>query len=120
LLRCNLQDFLHLVNLSKKLHEILCDVHNPYKLVSLLQTKGYDAIHVNNLPEKWYTPDSAIYDFANKNGYVVITKDNDLRNSHLINNTSKKLIRILLETVSNNSVMVVHFMFAKDSYRVVR
>jgi predicted nuclease of predicted toxin-antitoxin system len=94
--------------------KFLCDVHIPYKLVSLLQTKGYDAIHVNNLPEKWYTTDSAICDFADKNGYVVITKDNDFKNSHLINNTPKKLIRILLGNVSNNSLLSVFNLYLDD------
>ena len=51
--------------------------------------------------EKWHTPDNIICQYADANDFVVITKDEDFRNSHIFRNTPKKLIRIILGNISN-------------------
>lgn len=83
----------------------LCDVHIPIKLAKFLQSKGYSAKHVNQLPAKWHTDDSEICEAADQNEYIVITKDEDFRASFLLKRTPRKLIRISLGNISNNALI---------------
>ena len=81
--------------------KFLCDVHISYKLCKYLTSQGYECIHVNMILEKWHTPDNIICQYADANDFVVITKDEDFRNSHIFRDTPKKLIRIILGNISN-------------------
>lgn len=65
--------------------KFLCDVHISYKLVRFLQSRGMEVIHVNELPDKWFTKDDFISSFADAGDYAVITKDADFKNSHFVN-----------------------------------
>jgi predicted nuclease of predicted toxin-antitoxin system len=87
--------------------KFLCDVHISFKLVKLLQSFGYEAIHVNDLPEKWHTPDEEICRYADEHDLVVISKDADFRNSHFINNTPKKFIHVTLGNISNEELLKI-------------
>ena len=83
----------------------LCDVHIPYRLVNYLKSQGREAIHVNSILDKWHTKDSAITKFADKNDYVIISKDVDFRNSLFIKGSPKKLIRIGLGNISTDRLI---------------
>lgn len=85
----------------------LCDVHISIQLVKFLSQHGFEAIHVNGLPNKWNTTDSEICKLADANDYVVISKDQDFRNSHFISGTPKKLIRITLGNISNKELITI-------------
>ncbi|AEI47410.1 DUF5615 family PIN-like protein [Runella slithyformis] len=85
--------------------KFICDVHISYKLVRFLTTKGLEACHVNSLENKWYTKDGEICRFADANDLIVITKDEDFRNSFFLQRTPRKLIRILLGNISNASLI---------------
>ncbi len=73
----------------------------PLKLVNFLIGQGHNALHVNELPDKWFTADSEICHFADQQNLIVITKDKDFRNSFLLNRTPRKLVRIALGNISN-------------------
>ena len=47
-----------------------CDVHISYKIVKHLRTLGFEAIHVNEILEKWHTKDSAICTYADENDFI--------------------------------------------------
>jgi predicted nuclease of predicted toxin-antitoxin system len=81
--------------------KFLCDVHISLKLVKQLKLLGYDAIHINEILDRWNTPDNKICEFADQNDFVVITKDSDFRNSFYIKKSPKKLIKINLGNLSN-------------------
>ncbi|MCE7066797.1 DUF5615 family PIN-like protein [Dyadobacter sp. CY326] len=83
----------------------LCDVHIPIKLVKHLSSIGHSASHVNSLPSKWHTTDAEICALADKQDLIVITKDEDFRNSFLIRQTPKKLVRIVLGNISNQMLI---------------
>jgi predicted nuclease of predicted toxin-antitoxin system len=61
--------------------KFLCDVHIPFALVNKLKSFGFIVMHVNELPNKWNTRDSETCNFADNNGFAVITKDSDFRDS---------------------------------------
>ncbi len=85
----------------------LCDVHISFKLVSYLRSLEIHATHVNQILDKWHTKDEDICTYADEHDLIVITKDVDFRNSFLIKNTPKKLIRIKLGNISNSILIKV-------------
>lgn len=60
--------------------------------------KGMNTIHTDDLPDKDETSDTIIRQVAAREGRVVITKDSDFLNSHLL---SKQPARLLLLTTGN-------------------
>lgn len=87
--------------------KFLCDVHISYKLVNHLNSLGFEAIHVNQILDKWLTSDKKICDFADKENYIVISKDADFRNSFYIEKTPAKLIKISLGNISNTQLIQI-------------
>jgi len=85
--------------------KFLCDVHISYRIAKHLNSLGYEAIHVNDILDRWNTKDSAISKYADLNNYVVITKDADFRDSFFIHSTPSKLIKINLGNISNNELI---------------
>lgn len=81
--------------------KFLCDVHISYKTVQHLNSLGFKTVHVNEILKKWHSTDSEICAFADKNNFIIVTKDSDFRNSFYIKKTPKKLIKINLGNCSN-------------------
>jgi predicted nuclease of predicted toxin-antitoxin system len=59
-------------------------------------------VHINQILQKWHTTDAEICKYADTRNLVVITKDGDFKNSHFINKTPKKIIRVVLGNISNS------------------
>jgi len=85
--------------------KFLCDVHISFKIISHLNSLGFETIHVNQILDKWFTKDHDICKYADANNLIIITKDYDFRNSYFINKTPKKLIKINLGNVSNQELI---------------
>jgi predicted nuclease of predicted toxin-antitoxin system len=85
--------------------KVLCDVHISHKIIRFFKKKGIEAVHVNELPDKWFTKDSIISRLADAEGFTVIIKDIDFKNSHFIQNTPLRLIRIALGNISNQELL---------------
>ena len=84
----------------------LVDVHLPIRLSKFLNEQEHcQATHVNQILQKWNTPDAGIAKHADLNSMVVLTKDTDFKNSHFINKTPKKLIRVALGNISNDDLI---------------
>jgi len=84
--------------------KFLCDVHISFKIQKLLVSLGFEAIHVNDILDKWYTSDKDICSYADLNDMIVITKDSDFRDSFFIKQTPKKLVKINLGNISNQEL----------------
>ncbi|MBN1187175.1 MAG: DUF5615 family PIN-like protein [Bacteroidales bacterium] len=61
--------------------KFLCDVHISYKVVAFIKSLGFEAIHVNEILDKSETKDSDIIAYADKNDFIIITKDADFRDT---------------------------------------
>ncbi len=57
--------------------------------------------------QKWHTTDNEICRYADENDLIVVTKDGDFKNSHFINKTPKKVIRVALENISNADLILL-------------
>ena len=87
--------------------KFLCDVHISYKVVNYLKDLGFEAIHVNEILDKWNTKDKDICSYADANDLIVISKDHDFRDSYFINHSPKKLIKINLGNISNQELIQI-------------
>ncbi|MBN2570875.1 MAG: DUF5615 family PIN-like protein [Ignavibacteriales bacterium] len=85
--------------------KILCDVHIAIKVSKFLSEKGIETKHINQILDRWNTKDQDICKYVDKNDFVVLTKDRDFKDSHFINQTPKKLIKVNLDNVSTNSII---------------
>ena len=84
---------------------LLCDVHISYRIVRFLAKHADDVVHVNDILNKWYTTDQAICEYADRHGFIVVSKDKDFKNSHLIHLSPKKLLLIALGNLSSDHVI---------------
>ena len=87
--------------------KILCDVHIAIKIAKYFQTKGIETEHVNQILDSWNTKDNAICMYADANGFTVLTKDKDFKDSHFIKQTPKQLIKVSLGNISTNKLIEI-------------
>lgn len=87
--------------------KVLCDVHISYKVVRFFKQKGIETLHVNELSDKWFTKDAVISRLADEEGFTVLTKDMDFKNSHFLQNTPLRLIRVALGNISNKELLAI-------------
>lgn len=87
--------------------KVLCDVHIAFKIVRFFKDQGFEAIHVNDILDSYYTKDADISDYADRNGFVVVTKDADFQNSHLLKSTPERLLKISLGNLSTKKLLIV-------------
>ncbi len=88
--------------------DFLIDVHLPISLSKFLNSQtNCSCTHVNQILQRWHTTDADICKYADENDFIVVTKDSDFKNSHFINGTPKKVIRITLGNISNAELILL-------------
>lgn len=86
----------------------LIDVHLPISLSKFLNNQqDCSSVHVNQILQKWHTTDALICKYADENSMVIITKDEDFKNSHFVKKTPKKVIRVTLGNISNSDLIAL-------------
>jgi predicted nuclease of predicted toxin-antitoxin system len=85
----------------------LVDAQLPRRLARELNDMGHDAIHTLDLPKRNATPDGDIANLADHEGRVVVTKDVDFLNSHLVGGTPRRLLRVLTGNISNPELLAL-------------
>ncbi len=87
--------------------KFLVDAQLPELLAELLTAAGHDAIHTNGLPDANRTRDSEIARLADNAGRIVISKDRDFRDSHLLSGTPRKLLVVSTGNISNADLLAL-------------
>ncbi|WP_375561526.1 DUF5615 family PIN-like protein [Bernardetia sp. OM2101] len=85
--------------------KIVCDVHISFKVVRFLESKNVEAVHVNDILDGDTTKDNKIAEFVDENNYTLMSKDADFQNSHFLNKSPKKLIKINLGNISTKMLI---------------
>jgi predicted nuclease of predicted toxin-antitoxin system len=85
--------------------KFLVDAHLPRRLVHLLRDSGHDAIHTGDLPLQNRTPDELINQVSLAEERLVITKDADFVNTHLIHRKPYKLLLISTGNIRNSDLL---------------
>src|SRR5579875_364256 len=81
----------------------IVDAQLPRLLADQLVTSGHDAVHVKQLPKAGRTGDAEISAFADREHRVLVTKDTDFQESHLLRGTLTRLLRVATGSIKNSS-----------------
>jgi predicted nuclease of predicted toxin-antitoxin system len=84
--------------------KFIVDAQLPRKLAQWLIIAGSDAVHTWDLPNRNRTTDRQIIDIADSENWVVVTKDSDFVDSHLLNGKPAKLFLISTGNISNSKL----------------
>ena len=82
----------------------IVDAQLPRRMTTWLASSGCDAIHTLDLPDGNQTTDEQINDLADREPRVVITKDADFVDSHLLQNRPAKLLLISTGNIRNRDL----------------
>jgi predicted nuclease of predicted toxin-antitoxin system len=82
----------------------LVDAQLPRRMTTWLVAAGCDAVHTLDLPNGNRTTDQEILDTADQQQRVVITKDADFVDSHLLRSQPAKLLLISTGNISNRDL----------------
>jgi predicted nuclease of predicted toxin-antitoxin system len=83
----------------------IIDAQLPRRLAREIIALGGDAIHTLDLPQANRTADQDIAELASREGRVVITKDSDFVNSHLLTGKPPKLLHITTGNIPNEQLI---------------
>jgi len=81
----------------------LVDAQLPVRLASQLGELGHDVLHTSSLPGGNRTTDQQIAALADQDGRVVVTKDADFRNSHLLTGSPARLLVVAIGNIGNDN-----------------
>jgi len=96
--------------------KFLVDAHLPKRLALQLREAKHDAIHTLDLPMGNRTPDAVINQISLAEQRIVITKDADFRDSHLVNKEPFKLLLVSTGNINNNDLLNL---FAQNLSRII-
>lgn len=78
--------------------KFLIDAQLPTRLAEFLNRAGHDAVHTIGLPDGNRSTDSQIAQRADTEDRVVVTKDQDFRDGHLLGRSPRRLLVVARET----------------------
>lgn len=79
----------------------------PRRLATVLHDPGHDAIHTLDLPDGNRTSDRDIIAAADVEDRVVVTKDRDFRDSHLLGGAPRRLLIVSTGNIRNRDLMAL-------------
>ena len=82
----------------------LVDAQLPRRMTTWLAAAGCDAVHTLDLPNGNRTTDQEVMDTADQQQRVVVTKDADFVDSHLLHGHPAKLLLISTGNISNRDL----------------
>lgn len=82
----------------------LVDAQLPRRMTAWLTVAGCNAIHTLDLPTANRTTDEQVNDVADREQRVVITKDADFVDSHVLQGRPKKLLLVSTGNISNRDL----------------
>jgi predicted nuclease of predicted toxin-antitoxin system len=82
----------------------LVDAQLPRRMTGWLASAGCDAIHTLDLPDGNRTTDEQVNDVADREQRVVISKDSDFVDGHLLRGRPAKLLLVSTGNISNQAL----------------
>jgi predicted nuclease of predicted toxin-antitoxin system len=83
--------------------KFLIDAQLPARLAEFLNRAGHDALHTIGLPDGNRSTDSQIAQHADTENRVVVTKDQDFRDGHLLGRSPRKLLVVATGNITNDA-----------------
>jgi predicted nuclease of predicted toxin-antitoxin system len=85
--------------------KFLIDAQLPARLAEFLNRAGHDALHTIGLPDGNRSTDSQIAQHADAENRVVVTKDQDFRDGHLLGQPPRKLLVVVTGNITNDALL---------------
>jgi predicted nuclease of predicted toxin-antitoxin system len=85
--------------------KFLVDAQLPARLARFLSSAGHDALHTMELPDGNRTTDGRIAELADEEGRVVVTKDQDFRDGHLLTTSPQRLLIVASGNITNTALL---------------
>ena len=95
--------------------KFLVDAQLPKALALFLKSRGLDSVHTLELPRENKTPDADIAATANSEKRILVTKDLDFLQSHLLSRSPKKLLLVTTGNIHNKELLQI---FDKNIFRI--
>jgi predicted nuclease of predicted toxin-antitoxin system len=83
------------------------DANLPFKLAINLRDRGFDVLHTDNLPNKERTTDKEIRKVSIDQNRIIVTKDSDFLDSHLIHGIPSKLLFVTTGNITNKDLLML-------------
>jgi predicted nuclease of predicted toxin-antitoxin system len=87
--------------------KFLVDAQLPARLAGFLQQAGHDAVHTSALPTGNRTTDTQITRIADGQSRVVVTKDRDFRDGHLLSGSPRRLLVVATGNITNTELLAL-------------
>lgn len=98
----------------------LVDAQLPRRLVKLLQHRGHDAVHTLELPEGNRTSDDSLCDLCRGHERVLISKDSDFVDSHLLQGRPARLVHVATGNITNCELERLFALYEPDLIEALR
>jgi predicted nuclease of predicted toxin-antitoxin system len=85
--------------------KLLVDAQLPRRLARWLSTRGHDALHTLDLPNGNRTSDEEIADLAYREDRIVVTKDGDFVDAHLLTGQPPRLLLVATGNMGNAELL---------------
>ena len=85
--------------------KFLVDAQLPDRLARALVAAGHDAVHTSGLPEGKRTKDPVLVTLADGEDRVLVTKDGDFRDSHLLRGAPRRVLIVATGNIHNNDLL---------------
>jgi predicted nuclease of predicted toxin-antitoxin system len=85
--------------------KFLVDAQLPARLARFLSCAGNDVLHTTQLPDGNRTTDGRIAELADNEDRVVVTKDRDFRDSHLLSWSPQRLLLVTTGNITNTALL---------------
>ena len=87
--------------------KLLVDAQLPARLARHLAAAGHDVLHTTDLPDGNRTPDGEIARRADAEGRLVVSKDRDFREGHLLHGSPVRLLVVATGNITNDDLLAL-------------
>jgi predicted nuclease of predicted toxin-antitoxin system len=85
--------------------KFLIDAQLPTRLAEFLNRAGHDALHTSELPDGNRSTDRQVALRADTGDRVVVTKDQDFRDGHLLTASPRRLLVVATGNITNSALL---------------
>ena len=85
--------------------KFVVDAQLPRRLSYWLADQGFDSVHTLDLPKGNGSDDEEIREYADREGRIVISKDQDFWDDHIIHKSPQKLLIIRTGNIVNRDLL---------------
>lgn len=86
---------------------LLVDAQLPNRLADCLTSLGHDVVHTSELADGNRTTDTEIIRIADRDGRVVVTKDHDFLDGHLLKKAPQRLLLVTTGNIRNDDLITL-------------